>query len=84
MNFPCQEDSKKKFYDQKDSYKSGGVVVPGSFRVTESLKQRVCLDDLVLQRHLGVLLLALPGTDHGEVGDDLLGVLSLPRARLAT
>ena len=41
------------------------------------------LDDLILQGHLGVLLLAVPRADHGEVGDDLLGVLRLSCTRLA-
>ena len=65
------------------SYKSGGVVISCSFRVTKGFKEWVGLDDLVLEGHLGVFLLALPGPDHGKVGDDLLGVLSLPRTRLA-
>ena len=43
------------------------------------------MDNLVLQRDLGgVLLLALPGPDHGEVGDDLLGVFGLAGTRLPT
>ena len=74
----------KNIRNRRDSsYKSGGVVIPGSFCVTKSLEQRIGLDDLILQGYLGVLLLALPRADHGEVGDDLLGVLRLSCTRLA-
>ena len=41
------------------------------------------LDDLVLQPGLALLPLA-GGADGGEVGDDLLGVLCLPGARLSS
>ena len=65
------------------TYKSGGVVIPGSFSVAKGLQKGVGLDNLVLQRDLGgVLLLALPGPDHREVGDHLLGVLGLAGTRL--
>ena len=65
------------------SYKSRRVVIPSSLGVSKSLQQRVGLHDLIFKRHLGVLLLALPRTHHGEVGDDFLGVLSLSSARFS-
>ena len=67
---------------------SGGVVVPHSLGVPVGLQDGVGLDDLVLQR--GLLLLPLlqlldgAGADEGEVGDDLLGVLSLSGPGLAS
>ena len=49
------------------AYKSGRVVIPCSFGISKGLQQRVCLDNLILKRDLGVLLLALPSTNHGKV-----------------
>ena len=74
--------------DTDELSKPGGVVVPHSLGVTEGLHDGVGLDDLVLQR--GLLFLSLlqlldgAGADEGEVGDDLLGVLSLPGPGLAS
>ena len=69
--------------DADELSKSGGVVVPHSLGVPPGLQHRVGLDDLVLQA--GLPLLPLPGgSDGGEVGDDLLGVLGLAGTRLST
>ena len=74
--------------DSDELSEPGGVVVPHSLGVAEGLQDGVGLDHLVLQR--GFLLLALlhlldgAGTDEGEVGDDLLGVLSLSGPGLAS
>ena len=62
--------------------KTGGVVVPHSLGVAPSLKDGVGLDDLVLKGGLALLPLS-GGADGGEVGDDLLGVLSLSGTRLS-
>ena len=62
---------------------SGAVIVAGRLGVSKRLQDRVRLHDLVLERRLLRLLLALPGADHGEVRDDLLRVLRLPGARLS-
>ena len=68
--------------DADELSEPGGVVVPHSLGVTPGLQHRVGLDDLVLQARLP--LLPLPGgSDGGEVGDDFLGVLSLPGTGLA-
>ena len=65
----------------------GRVVVPHSLGIAVGLKDGVGLDDLVLKRSLLLLslldLLGAAGTDKGEVGDDLLGVLSLSGSRLS-
>ena len=63
--------------------KSGGVVVPHRLGIAPSFKDGVGLDDLVLKGGLALLPLA-GGADGGEVGDDLLRVLSLPGSRLAS
>ena len=61
---------------------SGGVVVPHSLGVPPGLQHRVGLNYFVLKPRLS--LLPLPGgSDGGEVGDDFLGVLSLPGTGLA-
>ena len=66
------------------TYKSGGVVIPRSLGIAKSLQNRIGLYDLILKRDLGgIFLLALPSPDHGEVGDDFLGVLRLACSRLA-
>ena len=61
----------------------GGVVVPHSLGVAPGLQDGVGLDDLVLKGGFALLPLAR-GADGGEVGDDLLRVLSLPGSRLAS
>ena len=65
----------------------GGVVVPHSLGIAVGLKDGVGLDDLVLKRSLLFLsllhLLRAARADKGEVGDDLLGVLSLSGSRLS-
>ena len=74
--------------DSDELSKPGGVVVPHSLGVTEGLHHGVSLDHLVLQRGLLLLpllhLLTSAGADEGEVGDDLLGVLSLSGPGLAS
>ena len=67
------------------THESGGVIVPDGLCVSERLEDRVGLHDLVLEGGLlGLPLLLLPGADHGEVRDDLLGVLGLPGTGFAT
>ena len=66
---------------------SGGVVVPHSLGIAIGLQDRVGLDDLVLKGSLLLFalldLLASAGAHKGEVGDDLLGVLSFSGSRLS-
>ena len=50
--------------------KSGGVVVPHRLGIAPSFKDRVGLDDLVLERSFSLLPLA-GGADGGKVGNDL-------------
>ena len=69
--------------DPDELSKPGGVVVPHSLSIAPSLQHRVGLDNLVLEGGLALLPLA-GGADGGEVGDDLLRVLSLPGSRLAS
>ena len=67
---------------------AGGVVVPNGLGVAVRLQDWVGLHHLVLQGGLLLLpllqLLASGGADKGEVGDDLLGVLSLSCSRLTS
>ena len=74
--------------DTDELSKPGGVVIPHGLGVAVGLQDGVGLDDLVLQRGFLLLaflhLLASAGTDEGEVGDDLLGVLGLPGPGLAS
>ena len=71
---------------QISPYKARGVVVPDGLGVAVRLQNRVGLHDPVLQVCLlfliGALLLAR--SENGKVRDDLLGVLGLACARLAT
>ena len=62
---------------------SGGVVVPHSLGVTPGLQHRVGGHNLLLKGGLSLLPLA-GGADGGEVGDDLLGVLSLSGTGLSS
>ena len=68
--------------DTNELSEPGGVVVPNGLGVAPSFKDRVGLDNLVLKRGLALLPLSR-GADGGEVGDDLLGVLSLSGSRLS-
>ena len=75
--------------DTDELSESGGVVIPDSLGIAVSLQDGVGLDNLVLKRSLLLLsLLDLLGTatgaHEGEVGDDLLGVLSLSGSRLTS
>merc|ERR1712012_696277 len=69
--------------DTDELTKSGGVVISHSLGVTPGLQDRVGGHNLVLKRSLSLLPLAR-GADGGEVGDDLLGVLSLSSTRLSS
>merc|ERR1712045_638830 len=62
---------------------TGGVVIPHSLGVTPGLQHGVGSNNLVLKGGLSLLPLA-GGADGGEVGNDLLGVLSLSSTRLAS
>lgn len=68
----------------KFTYETGGVIVTHGLGVTESLKHRVSLHNLIFQGALVLLGLVLLGgsADSGEVRNDLLGVLSLSGTRL--
>ena len=64
---------------------SGGVVVPRSLGVAVGLQNGVGGHDLVLEGDLlGVLLGPSSSSNHGQVGDHLLGVLRLSSARFAS
>ena len=69
--------------DTDELSESGGVVVPHGLRVTPGLEDRVGLDDLVLKRGLSLLPLA-GGANSRKIGNDFLGILGLPGARLAS
>ena len=69
--------------DTDELSESGGVVVPHGLGVAPRLQDGVGLDDLVLKGGLSLLPLAR-GADGGEVGNDLLGVLSLSSTRLTS
>jgi hypothetical protein len=70
----------------RNTYKSRGVVIPDGLGVSESLEDRVGLNNLILQiaflRSGGALVLV--GTDGREVGNHLLRVLGLAGSGLAT
>merc|ERR1719200_86017 len=55
--------------------KTRGVVIPHSLGITPGLKDRVSLDNLVLQTSV---------TNGGKVGNNLLGVLSFASTRLTS
>ena len=68
----------------KKTYKSGGVVIPCRFGISESLENWIGLDNLVFKRGLfGRLLLLFSGTNHGKVGHHFLGVLSFASTRFS-
>ena len=64
------------------AYKSGAVVVPDGLGVSESLENRIGLNDLVLKRGFSGLSFS-GGADGGEVADHFLGVLGFASSRLA-
>merc|ERR1719270_1859972 len=69
--------------DPDELSEAGGVIVPHGLGVAPRLQHGVRLDDLVLKGGLSLLPLA-GGADGGEVGDDLLRVLSLSGTRLSS
>jgi hypothetical protein len=62
---------------------TGGVVIPGGLGITIGFQNGVGGHNLVLKGDLLVGLLAT-GSNHGKIGDDLLGVLSLTSTRLTS
>merc|ERR1719365_249115 len=64
--------------------KTGGVVIPGCLGITIGLQNGVGGHNLVLKGDLLGILLTAGGGNHGQVGDDLLGVLSLSSTRLTS
>merc|ERR1719266_2725969 len=69
--------------DTDELTETGRVVVPGRLGITVGLQNGVGGHNLVLKRDLLLRLLAAR-SDNGQVGDDLLGVLSLAGTRLAS
>merc|ERR1712015_68771 len=67
--------------DTDELTETGGVVVPRGLGITIRLQNRVGGHNLVLKGNL-LLRLLRAGGDNGQVGDDLLGVLSLASTRL--
>merc|ERR1719323_1571537 len=70
--------------DTDELSETGRVVVPGGLGITIGLKNGVGGHNLVLKRDLLLRLLARASGDHGKIGDDLLGVLSLSGSRLSS
>merc|ERR1719195_2183612 len=70
--------------DTDEFTKTGGIVIPGSLGISVGLQNGVGGHNLVLK---GDLLLNLLGAstscNHGKIGDDLLGVLSLSSTGLS-
>ena len=69
--------------DTNEFTKPGGVVIPGGLGITIGLKNWIGSNNLVLKGDLLDLFLAR-GSNQGQVGDDLLGVLSLASTRLSS
>merc|ERR1719266_2528775 len=69
--------------DTDELTETGRVVIPGGLGITVGLKNGIGGHNLVLEGDLLLGLLATGG-DNGQVGDDLLGVLSLASTRLAS
>merc|ERR1719266_2414346 len=69
--------------DTDELTETGRVVIPGGLGITVGLQNGVGGHNLVLKRDLLLGLLATGG-DNGQVGDDLLGVLSLAGTRLSS
>merc|ERR1712073_271055 len=64
--------------DTDEFTKTGGVVIPGSLGISVGLQNGVGGHNLVLKGDLLLRLLgARASSDHGKIGDDLLGVLGL-------
>merc|ERR1712012_1100676 len=70
--------------DTDELSETGRVVISGGLGITIGLKNGVGGHNLVLKRDLLLRLLARASGDHGKVGDDLLGVLSLASTRLSS
>merc|ERR1711881_234122 len=68
--------------DTDELTETGGVVVPRGLGITIRLQNGVGSHNLVLKRNLLLRFLGAGG-NNGQVGDDLLGVLSLAGTRLA-
>ena len=84
-NVATSELSRSSEVDSDELSKSGGVVVPRSLGVAVGLQNGVGGHDLVLEGDLlGVLLGPSSSSNHGQVGDHLLGVLRLSSARFAS
>merc|ERR1712012_917888 len=69
--------------DTDELTESRRVVISDSLSITPGLQDRVGGNNLLLKRGLSLLPLAR-GADGGEVGNDLLGVLSLSSTRLSS
>ena len=71
--------------DTDEFTKTGGVVIPGSLGISVGLQNGIGGHNLVFKRNLFLNLLgSTTSSDHGKIGDDLLGVLGLPGTRLAS
>merc|ERR1719208_64450 len=70
--------------DTDEFTETGGVVIPGCLGITIGLKNGVGGHNLVLKGDLLLRLLARASGNHGKIGDDLLGVLSLSSSRLSS
>merc|ERR1719270_722987 len=68
--------------DTDEFTKTGRVVIPCSFGISIKLKNGVGGHNLVLKRDLLLRLFARASGNHGKIGDNLLGVLSLSSTRL--
>lgn len=69
------------------TYETGRVVVTHGLSVTESLQDGIGLDDLIFQGSLALLgigWLLGGGTNGGEVGNNLLRVLSFSSSRFTS
>jgi hypothetical protein len=66
--------------DTDELTETGGVVIPGSLGITVRLQNGIGGHNLVLKGNLLLNLLGA-GSNNGQVGDDLLGVLSLASTR---
>merc|ERR1719412_1450515 len=70
--------------DTDEFTETGGVVIPSSLGISVGLQNGVGGHNLVLKGDLLIRLLAARASgDHGKIGDDLLGVLSLAGTRLS-
>ena len=91
FNIARGETSSSVEVDTDELSETGRVVVSDGLGVSESLEHRVGLDDLVLQGdllgsiiELDSLGLRLLGSDSGEVGNNLFGVLGLSGSRFSS